>query len=68
MTEEGTNFYMGKYIEIICDTGIIFKGTLVNIDKYGNLELIESIAGERFKISVFRPKAIAIKHALEKRF
>lgn len=65
---EGTDFYLGKMVEVHCDSGEIFHGTLLNIDKYGNLDIVskESPESDRKKFTIMRQKVVAVGTILEK--
>lgn len=64
---EGVDFYLGKFVKVFCEDKMEIEGTLINVDKYGNLEIVHTENGERDKFTIFRPKIIAVKTVLEKK-
>jgi len=62
----GFSFYMGKFVTVFCRDKTEFKGTLVNIDNFGNLDLIVSMEEGKMKFTILRPFIIAVGSIVEK--
>lgn len=65
---DGTDYYIGKFITAYCTDGRTFHGTLLNIDKYGNIDIVgkESPESDKMKFTILRQHLIAVGTVLEK--
>lgn len=64
---EGFQFFIGKFVVAYCAGGQEIKGTLVNIDKFGNADIISETVEGRMKLTISRPHLIAMGAILDKK-